>query len=364
MMIEKLLDLAPGAGNPRNSEGSFLKLKDGRIAFVYSRYKGGDSDDHAYAEIAVIFYDGESFTEPRILACPDETKGEINNMSVSCLRLPDGDAAVFYLIKYAGVSSEYVMRRSKDELLTLEEPTLCVSPDYKGYYVVNNDRVALLSDGRLMVTAARHPATMGFRGRGDRMDGRGKAIFYASSDGGATWSQLSEEISLPGGVHSGSGLQEPGVLELPNGTLYAYFRTDLGRQYESFSADGGYSWTIPQPSAFTSPCSPLLIKKNPFSGKFVAVWNPTPESPCRYLLGEPQPKIWTGGRTPLVMAESDDGLHFGEPSVIESDPKAGFCYPAILFTGEKEMLLAYCAGGVEETDVSCLVRLRISRVAW
>ena len=364
MTVEKLLDLAPGKNNPRNSEGAFLALKDGRIAFLYSRYVGGSSDDNAYSEIAVIFYDGKGFTEPRILAHPDAEKGEINNMSVSALRLPDWDAAVFYLIKYDGVSSEYVMRRSKDELETLEEPTVCVSPDYKGYYVVNNDRVVLLGDGRLMAAAADHPSTMGFRGVKDRMDGRGKAIFYASEDAGRTWKQLSEAISLPGGAHSGSGLQEPGLLELPNGTLYAYFRTDLGRQYESFSADGGVSWSIPQPSAFTSPCSPLLIKRNPYSGKFIAVWNPTPESPCRYLFGEPKPKIWTGGRTPLVMAESEDGLHFGEPQVIECDPRAGFCYPAMFFTGGKEMLLAYCAGGVEESDASCLVRLRISRVSW
>ena len=33
-----VLDLAPGENNPRNSEGAFITLKDGRIMLVYSRF--------------------------------------------------------------------------------------------------------------------------------------------------------------------------------------------------------------------------------------------------------------------------------------------------------------------------------------
>ncbi|MBP3293280.1 MAG: exo-alpha-sialidase, partial [Clostridia bacterium] len=62
-----MFDLAPKAGNPRNSEGSFLRLNDGRIAFAYSRYSGNSADDHAYAEIACIFSsdNGETFGDER-----------------------------------------------------------------------------------------------------------------------------------------------------------------------------------------------------------------------------------------------------------------------------------------------------------
>ena len=35
-----VLELAPGTGNPRNSEGAFLELKDGKILFVYSHFFG------------------------------------------------------------------------------------------------------------------------------------------------------------------------------------------------------------------------------------------------------------------------------------------------------------------------------------
>jgi len=362
MKFTPLVDIAPQPGNPRNSEGAFLPLRDGRIAYLYSRYAGDSAGDHAYAEIAVIFWDGRTFTEPRILVRPEPGTDETNCMSVSAARMQNGDAAVFYLVKHRGVSSEYILRRSTDEFLTLGDPVRVVSPLYPGYYVVNNDRVVPLSDGRWMTAAAIHPSTMNYHGQRDHVDGRSKAAFFASSDDGRTWAQLSDFIALPGGAHSSSGLQEPGLCELPNGVLWAYFRTDLGRHYESFSHDGGRTWTIPQPSAFTAPCSPLLVKRNPHDGKYYAVWNPVPETPCRYRWTK-APAIWTGGRTPLVIASSDDGVRFGEPEVIEDDPGAGYCYPALCFTGPGEMLLSYCAGSETLGDEMCLVRTRIAKVA-
>lgn len=38
-------ELSKKEGNCRNSEGSFIKMKDGRIAFVYSRSQAGSGDD-------------------------------------------------------------------------------------------------------------------------------------------------------------------------------------------------------------------------------------------------------------------------------------------------------------------------------
>ncbi len=43
-----------GPGNPRNSEGCFLQLEDGRIAFAYSRFCGDDWQDNAACDICVI----------------------------------------------------------------------------------------------------------------------------------------------------------------------------------------------------------------------------------------------------------------------------------------------------------------------
>lgn len=353
-----MFDLFPSSGNPRNSEGSFIE-EGGRLLFAYSRYAGTSSGDHAYAEIAMIESTdgGHSFSEPRIVVRPTPGTDETNCMSVSLLRLGNGDIGLFYLQKRENIVSEIMLRRSSDGGRSFGEPVRC-NGSLPAYYVINNDRAIRMESGRILIPTAVHLSSLGFYGKNQSFDGRARAVFFASDDDGVSWRQLSDEFALPGGTFSSTGLQEPGAVELSPGVLYAYFRTDLGCQYESVSIDGGRTFTPPSPSRFTSPASPLHIRRNPHSGKLYAVWNPVPE-----YYGRPEPQQrWTGGRTPLVIAEGEftkNGLSFGEPRVIEDDPEAGFCYPAIHFTSADRAVLAYCAGGVEPSDVSCLVRTRI-----
>src|SRR5450759_1304749 len=49
---EEVLKLLPVSNNPRNSEGDFITLKDGRILFIYTHYTGTSGDDHANAYLA------------------------------------------------------------------------------------------------------------------------------------------------------------------------------------------------------------------------------------------------------------------------------------------------------------------------
>lgn len=359
MTIRRILDLPPEKDNPRNSEGSFLTLNDGRIAFAYSRYRGESAHDEAYCEIAAIFSSdgGESFSDYRIMAKPDRVRGETNYMSVSLLRLNDGSAGLFYLVKHEGLWSEVVLRRSSDELETLGEEIRCAPNRYRNYYVINNDRILKTSDGRLIVPVALHMTAMNHYIDYESYESRARAEFYVSSDDGFTWRRVSDAIGLPSSAYSRSGLQEPGIVELSGGTLYSYFRTDLGRHYESVSIDGGENWFAPQPSRFTGPCSPLLIKQNPFSREYFAVWNPIPHAPALE-------RSWDGGRSPLVIAKSKDGVHFSAPEVIEDSKNAGYCYPALHFTSENEALLSYCAGDSSLGDSGCLVRTRIVKLVF
>ena len=60
-------------GNPRNGEGSFIRLAGGEILHVYSRYVGFDYHDDCRAEIAGIISrdEGETWGEPfTILPAP------------------------------------------------------------------------------------------------------------------------------------------------------------------------------------------------------------------------------------------------------------------------------------------------------
>ena len=178
-------------------------------------------------------------------------------------------------------------------------------------------------------------------------------MFFYSDDDGQTWSCSKSRCAIPYPSHS--GLQEPGVVELAPGILWGFARTDLGVQYEMFSMDDGEKWTACQPSRFTSPCSPLSMRRD-IDGKLYAVWNPIPEYNGRKLPGH----AFTGGRTPLVIASSsDNGKNFSAPVAIESDEASGYCYTAVCFTKDA-LLLGYCAGS--EADGSCLVRTRIRRV--
>ena len=49
-----VLELPPGSDNPRNSEGTFATLRDGRVMFAYTRFSTGIRDgipDSGAAEI-------------------------------------------------------------------------------------------------------------------------------------------------------------------------------------------------------------------------------------------------------------------------------------------------------------------------
>jgi len=47
----KVLSLPATATNPRNGEGDFARLRDGRILLVYTEYVGASNDDHATAHL-------------------------------------------------------------------------------------------------------------------------------------------------------------------------------------------------------------------------------------------------------------------------------------------------------------------------
>ena len=59
MLGKIILDLPPSPGNPRNSEGAMLRLNDGSILFIYSRFCGSDAADDAAADLYALISDDE-----------------------------------------------------------------------------------------------------------------------------------------------------------------------------------------------------------------------------------------------------------------------------------------------------------------
>lgn len=337
-----VLNIEPGPGNPRNSEGAFVRLKDGRILFAYTRFTGSE-DDEGTAHIAGRFSSdsGLTWTQEDTLILPNE--GEQNTMSVSLLRLKSGAIAFFYLRKNSDYDCRPYLRISKDEAKTWSEPTLCIAP--QGYFVVNNDRVIQLASGRLVIPAARHSLP------GEKFVARAQALCYLSDDDGKTWRQSETILDPP--AESKSGLQEPGIVELKDGRILMLLRTDQGCQLRSYSKDSGVTWSPVERTDILSPVSPATVKRIPETGDLLLVWNNHANIPDEL----------NKKRTPQTVAISnDDGTTWRNAKDIETNPEGWYCYTAIEFV-DGYALLAYCAG---DKTVGHLNRLRITRIpiAW
>lgn len=355
MQDRLIASFGPGGDVARCSEGAFIRLRDGRILFVFSRFKSS-FHDNAPSDLVACFScdEGETLSEPELFL-PASLYGVRNVMSVSLLRMANGDLGVFYLVKHPedGTNS-YHLSRSRDEGKTFYKHVPVSLPDRKAFCVVNNDRVVRLSSGRILVPIAFHRSGVNAQGKW-YFDYHGYAAFLYSDDDGETW-QESPDLVYPPFTHSATGLQEPGVVELKGGALYCHCRTDKLCHYEFYSHDGGRTFTTPQPSRFSAPDSPLHIVRRPDTGALIAIWNPIPK-----YVGREVTRV-NLGRTPFIFAQSlDEGATWSEAHIIEDDPEHGYCYPAVFFTNDGAMLVAYCAGGPQ--DGLCLARLNIKKIA-
>ena len=128
------------------------------------------------------------------------------------------------------------------------------------------------------------------------------------------------------------------MVELKDGSILLWIRTNAGCQFMSRSADRGETWSAPQPSWLRAPTSPATIKRLP-TGDLLVVWN---DHESRFDLK--RNGGWDGKRTPLSAAiSSDEGKTWRGAKVIESDPKGHFCYIAVHPLDDGTVLLGYCA---------------------
>lgn len=324
--------LIPGPNNPRNSEGDFITLKDGRILFVYSHYTGASNSDHGNAFLAGRYSSdkGKTWMQEDIKIVDQE--GDMNVMSVSLLRLKNGEIALFYLRKNSRTDCIPYIRISNDEAKTWSDPRPCIT-DKKGYFVLNNNRVIQLRNGRLLLAVALHQVP----GQ-TKFSEAGRLWSYFSDDNGRTW-KAGNEVPNPSGIVT----QEPGMVELKNRHILMFIRTNAGAQYFSYSKDKGVTWSEIERSDITSPTSPASIARIPSTRDLLMVWNNTVNEK----------------RTPLNIAVSkDEGKTWTHVKTLEDNPDRGYCYIAIHFTG-KNVLLSYCAGllsgnRLSQTDIKRL----------
>src|SRR5262249_41353947 len=139
----------------RYTEGSIVVLRDGRLLYATTEFSGTTSDFAAARIVAVESADGgRTWSAPRAL---QENVGGLDVMSVTLRRLSgparfDGPIGLFYLIKNSTNDLQVYWRVSDDEGATFGNPRRITAEP--GYHVLNNDRITVLSRGRLIVPIA------------------------------------------------------------------------------------------------------------------------------------------------------------------------------------------------------------------
>ena len=359
----QVLFLETGKGNPRNGEGAFIRLKNGDILYAYTSYMGEDWADDAPARICACISsdEGEHWGERFLLL--DRDKDAKNYMSVSLLRMANGDLGMIFLRKSIaplpeGIECMPMFTRSADEGKSWSAP-IVMGVDV-GYYCGINDGVAVQKSGRILMPLSSH--TKG---------NAATVIITYSDDDGATWHVLDHEFKTPFSENA-LGLAEPGVYETEPGKLWMWCRTLYGHQYESYSADNGETWTPVEPNLyFTSPDSPMRAKR--VGDYTLSVFNPLPCLCTR----EDYTVRGSIRRTPLVCAVSDNsarsfdcrgGCVTGRKMIeftsraflLEDDPASTYCYPSITQVADGFLVAYYHSNGGDYT-LNCL---KITKVTF
>jgi len=107
---------------------------------------------------------------------------------------------------------------------------------------------------------------------------------HYSDDGGDTWQRSEADVWIwkDNGLGGMWLADEPNIAELKDDRLLMFFRTTLGRIYQSVSDDGGRRWSIPEPTEIPSSISPCSLEAVPANevtvktgraGDLMCVWN-------------------------------------------------------------------------------------------
>ena len=326
-------DFAPAVpGNMRNSEADALVLRDGRLLLAWTEFLGDGKSDWTGARLSARISSDQGTTWGERFTL-QENIGKMNVMEPDLLRLKSGKVLFLFARKNSEADCAPMVRISKDDAKTFSPPvamTITPSPSYTGF---NHDRAIQLRGGRVLMPL--------FFTTDYRVDPHIRSRIYYSDDEGASWKPSETVLDLP---QSKAGAQEPGVIELNDGRVMVWVRTDLGRIYRAYSRDKGKTFSELHPIAgVESPRSPQSIKRHPKTGDLVLFWNNSPKE-----------------RTPLSTAVSrDEGLTWTHQRVLDETPGETFAYTSVEWLRERVIVSYYAAG-----PAGISLRVKTLPVSW
>lgn len=152
----------------------------------------------------------------------------------------------------------------------------------------------------------------------------GRQPISANSASSSLDSAAGAPTSAAADPNANFGIIQPSVISLGGGHLRFYARStaQIGRVVVSDSQDNGLTWTTPRPIDVPNPNSGIDVVALR-DGRIVMVYNNT-----------------TTGRTPLNLAVSRDGEHFGMFYTLEDQP-GEYSYPAIIQAKSGDVEITY-----------------------
>jgi lysophospholipase L1-like esterase len=298
-------DITHDSPNPTVLGCGLARMKDGAVMAVYSTPTGYYSKPGTTWIAGRVTKDGGKTWSPEsvIARHPD-----CQPSHPSVLTTRDGVLHVFYLgfkqWKWQGVNptdeaqSDMWTTRSSDNGATWSEPQMI----FKGYTGASNGAIET-RDGHLIVPYSHY------------VNDPGRLVSRASlsADGGKTWS-LSNDIDI-GGAGDHEGALEPCVIELKDGRVWMLIRTTRQVFWESFSTDGGKTWSEARATSINASSSPGHLTRLA-DGRMALVWNPGQRVKLHLALSADEGKTWTPS---LNVAQGTPG-GATYPFVIEIDP--------------------------------------------
>ena len=276
-------------------------------AGLVASWFGGTREGAADVGIWVSRQERSAWTPPVEVATgvqPDGTRHPCWNPVL--FEMPDKTLSLFYKV---GPSPERwwgMVRTSRDNGRTWSEGRRL--PD--GILGPIKNKPVRLSDGTLISPSSTESP---------QEPSAWRVHFERSTDMGATWT-----IVRPPAPAAGNEIDaiQPSILIHPGGRLQAVGRSRSGRVFETWSSDGGRTWTavslttLPNPNAGTDG---VTLR----DGRHLLVYNHVPRR-----------------RSPLNVAVSRDGKAWEAALVLESEP-GEYSYPAVIQSSDGRVHITY-----------------------
>jgi len=280
---------------------TIVETRDGLVVAWF----GGTREGAADVGIWIARRDHDAWTAPVEIATgaqPDGTRHPCWNPVL--VDVPGAALTLFYKVGPSPQAWWGMVRTSRDSGRTWSEARRLP----EGILGPIKNKPVRLADGTLVAGSSTEST--------DRPS-RWRIHFERTTDGGLTWTS-----SRPADDGRAIDAIQPSILVHPDGTLQAVGRTRSQRIFETWSTDGGRTWTAPALTSLPNPNSGIdaVTLRD---GRYLIVYNHT-----------------TQGRSPLNVAVSRDGKTW-KPSLALESGAGEYSYPAVIQTADGLVHITY-----------------------